>query len=113
MKNKYVAEVEAFQTCPDHPKPVNPITNIKFVAHNRTHKTLGYDITYNRALDEKVGGAVTVERWGDGGWISIPFIGFQKNICKYMSRHLKSFWVEYYEHMGVEHPERCPIPKVT
>ncbi|EFA05480.2 uncharacterized protein LOC103313419 [Tribolium castaneum] len=110
MKNRYVVEVENVLACPNNKQIGSPIRNIKFLRYNRTHKSLTYDFTYSRLLDEKIGGSVTVERWGDGGWIGIPFMGFQPNICSYVLRFFGSVWVQFHRSIGIKHPDKCPIP---
>jgi hypothetical protein len=112
MKNKYEVEVEQVLACPNNERARNPIRNMKFFRYNRTHKALNYDFTYDKPLDEKVGGSIVVERWGDGGWIKIPFVGFQKNICQHMLRFFKKVWVYFHTQAGIPHPDRCPIPAV-
>jgi hypothetical protein len=53
-----------------------------------------------------------VERWGDGGWITIPFMGFQPNMCHRALQYFKSLWVNFHKIVGVRHPDRCPVPAV-
>jgi hypothetical protein len=114
MKNQYEVDVENVLACPNNERTRNPIRNLKFFHYNRTHKALNLDFTYDKPLDEKVGGSIVivVERWGDGGWIKIPFMGFQPNFCQNMLRFFKKMWVYIHTKAGVAHPDRCPIPAV-
>ncbi|CAH1380063.1 unnamed protein product, partial [Tenebrio molitor] len=110
MRNKYVVEVEKVEPCPNNAQIGYPIRNLKLLRYNRTHKTLSYDFTYAEDLDENVGGSVVVERWGGGGWITIPFMGFQPNMCHRALQYFKSLWVNFHKIVGVRHPDRCPVP---
>ncbi|RZC36203.1 uncharacterized protein BDFB_006741 [Asbolus verrucosus] len=112
MKNQYAVEVEQVEACPDNEKTANPLRNLHFSRYNRTHKSLSYDFSYDRPLDEKVGGSMIVERWGDGGWIRMPFVDYQPNICKNVVRYFKDSWVNFYRAAGVPHPDKCPIPAI-
>jgi hypothetical protein len=66
MKNQYEVDVENVLACPNNERTRNPIRNLKFFHYNRTHKALNLDFTYDKPLDEKVGGSIVVERWGGG-----------------------------------------------
>ncbi|RZB39324.1 hypothetical protein BDFB_002875, partial [Asbolus verrucosus] len=110
MKNKYVVDIAGMEVCPDNDKLINPIRNLKINRYNRTYKTFSYDFSYDRPIDEKIGGSVSVSRWGDGGWIDIPFIGFQRDICRYTLRFFRNHWISFYKNVGLAHPDRCPVP---
>lgn len=112
MKNKYSVEIIQVTVCPNNDKLKNPIRNLKFNKFNRTHKALSYDFSYDRPLDNNVGGSISIAKWGDGGWREIPFVGYQTNMCESMMNFFKDCWVEFHRRVGVEHPDKCPIPSV-
>ncbi|CAH1380061.1 unnamed protein product, partial [Tenebrio molitor] len=111
MKHTYVINVERVLACPDNEQLDFPLRNLKLVKVNRTHTSLSYEITYTYPLDEKVSGGLSVDRWGDGGWISIPFMPMRENICEYFLTYFKEIWVQVMRSMEVKDPESCPIPK--
>jgi hypothetical protein len=112
MRNKFTVDVENVQVCPDNDKLPIPIRHLKFSHYNRTHKTLSYDFGYDRPIDENIGGSVEAARWGDGGWIEMPFLSMQQNVCKTFGRYFTESWVTFHLNAGVAHPDRCPIPAV-
>ncbi|KAJ3650403.1 hypothetical protein Zmor_016506 [Zophobas morio] len=110
IKNKYTIEVDNVEVCPNNDQLKNPIRNLKYVRYNRTQRALNFDFTYDRPIDEKVGGCVTIDRWGDGGWKQVPFLGFQPDMCKSMLTYFKTAWVSFHTKAGVGHADRCPVP---
>lgn len=112
MRNKYKIEIENVQLCPNNKEMVNPITNVKLSSYNRTHKALSYDFTYDRPIDEHIGGSVLIEIWKDGVWKLIPFMDLMPNACQQVSGVFKDSWISYHRNVGIKHPEHCPIPAV-
>lgn len=112
MRNKYIVEIESVEACPKTMKETNPLRNLQFRRFNRTHKSLSFDFTYDRPIDEKIGGSISIYRWGDAGWITLPFMGLQPNVCKYFGKAFKASWVAYHRLAGVPQPDHCPIPAV-
>lgn len=105
-------ELESVNICKNH-NQICQIKNLNLHRYNRTHKTLSYDITYNRPLDKNIGGTMTLARWGDGGWINIPFIEAKSNICEIFNEYFSDVWINLHKNMGIAHPEKCPIPAVN
>lgn len=52
-----------------------------------------------------------LERWSNGGWISVTSLS-QRDPCKTGLKVFPEVWISFVRAMGVEHPDKCPIPKV-
>lgn len=55
MINKPVLEIDNVTPCLENDEVESPVRNLKFQYVNRTYKTLSYDVTFKRPIDENVG----------------------------------------------------------
>ncbi|KAL3271254.1 hypothetical protein HHI36_021745 [Cryptolaemus montrouzieri] len=77
---KSLMEVDNLSVCPENDKLESPIKNLKYVKINRTHSALSFDLPLIHPLGETTGFQIALERWANGGWVTLPFMTSQK-IC--------------------------------
>ncbi|KAJ8958404.1 hypothetical protein NQ318_002186 [Aromia moschata] len=109
---KYVADIEQAGQClePMYRNPESVLRDFKFQRINRTTRALNFRITNKTPIDADVGFRIDMEKWVDAGWTNVPFVPFQPNACDSFSNLLKDFWTDLMSTLGVENPNKCPLP---
>lgn len=54
-----------------------------------------------------------MEKWSSTGWIPYPIFPFQPDICNTFMNIFREGWIQYVTGLGVDHPDKCPIPAVN
>ncbi|XP_044766436.1 uncharacterized protein LOC123322555 [Coccinella septempunctata] len=103
-------EIESITVCPGNDKMRYPIRDLSFNRMNETHSVLSFKVDYLDDIGENIWTQIELERWANGGWVSVPFIT-QKNPCKMGLNYFPEIWVTFLKAMKVEEPDKCPIPK--
>ncbi|XP_072383857.1 uncharacterized protein [Diabrotica undecimpunctata] len=109
---KYIMQSMAGCTGPEYSASESPLRNVVFKKINRTAKTLSFDITWKRPIDDTLGATLKAEKLsnGGGGHMAVPFIPLMVDPCNIFLKNFRKHWIDFTSNMGVAEPEKCPIP---
>ncbi|CAG9820030.1 unnamed protein product [Phaedon cochleariae] len=103
--------MERVGVCEDSYRDVeSPLMNLKVTHFNRTMKLLSYDVTFRRPIDENIEFDMQVKKLTSLGWRKLLFLPKIRDICRFGMNHFRQLYIPYVTALGLENPEKCPIP---
>ncbi|CAH1102325.1 unnamed protein product [Psylliodes chrysocephalus] len=97
-------------TSPEYANVESPLRNVKLLKFNHTAKSISFDFTLHKPLDDNICVSLKIQRMSNGVSREIPFVPRIPDPCNVLLKHYRSVWVQLMSNIGVKRPDKCPIP---
>ncbi|KAL3278392.1 hypothetical protein HHI36_013720 [Cryptolaemus montrouzieri] len=108
---KVEISVENMDVCPNNNKNRYPIRGMTYKRINKTHSAVSFNVNILDDIDEKIWFHIQLDRWANGRWVGMPFVGAQRDPCRFTIKYFPDAWISFVNDLNVQHPEKCPLPK--